>query len=85
MNRQIKRWDVNIQPTLSKSGKVKEREYFVKIFISFFAFTGLGLLAISVWSGDTAVRSSAMDFFKLWFGALISIVSVMCTYYFKDD
>lgn len=69
---------------LGVSGKEKQREYFVKIFAFFFAIVGVILLIISVYGPDEAIRTASMDFFKLWLGALISIVSTIVTYYFKD-
>jgi hypothetical protein len=69
----------------TEKDKISQRQYFVYIFVFFFAITGIALLVISIASGDSVIRSSAMDLFKLWLGALISIVSIMCTYYFRDD
>lgn len=71
--------------SFAKMRKIKEKDFFNKIFAFLFALSGVSLLAISIWSGDIAIRSSAMDFFKLWLGALISIVSVMCTHYYRDS
>ena len=69
----------------TRKDKIRQRQYFVYIFVLFFAITGIALLAISIVSSDSAIRSSAMDFFKLWLGSLISIVSIMSTYYFRDE
>ena len=75
----------NDDTSRTRTEKIRQRQFCVHVFVFFFAITGIALLAISVADGDSVIRSSAMDFFKLWLGALISIVTIMVAYYFKED
>lgn len=73
-----------ISNKLTVSGKEKQREIFVKVFVIFFSAIGVILLSIATFSSNSDISSTSMDLFKLWLGALISVVSVIVTYYFRD-